>query len=709
LTKDLASSFRSAIEKGGLSFEVDCAPLSDPVYVDRDMWEKIVLNLLSNAFKFTFRGTIAVVLRTAPDCVELEVKDTGIGIPEPALARIFERFHRIAGARARTHEGTGIGLALVHDLVKLHGGTIEVTSRVEEGTTFKVSVPLGKDHLPAERIGVAETLTSTAIGAEPFIAEALRWIPATPGDEPSPPSERPDVLPRSDTTRGARVLVADDNADMRDYLARLLRKHWTVDAVANGAEALSLARERRPDLILTDVMMPGLDGFALLRALRDDTRTMSIPVVMLSARAGEESRIEGLRARADDYLVKPFSSKELLTRVATHLELGQLRRRVEVEIDSARRSAEAANRAKDEFLAMLGHELRNPLSPILTAVQLLRMRGGDTKEIAVIDRQVGHLVRLVDDLLDISRITRGKVELRKAQLELASAVVRGVEMASPLLEQRRQRLDLQIATQGLRVEGDADRLAQVVSNLLTNAAKYSEPDTTIHVVADRDGECARLSVRDEGVGIAPDMLDRIFDLFVQEKQSLDRSKGGLGLGLAIVKSLVQLHDGSVSAHSQGLGKGSEFIVDLPLATGAEEFEAMRPASRISLARGPAPAAGNSRILVVDDNVDAADTIAQILRDLGYEIRTAYDGPSALSIAKAFKPNVCLVDIGLPVMDGYELTQRLRDSADLPENARIVAITGYGQDVDRRRSVEAGFNDHLVKPVSLDVLTRALLN
>jgi signal transduction histidine kinase len=379
------------------------------------------------------------------------------------------------------------------------------------------------------------------------------------------------------------------------------------------------------------------------------------------------------------------------------------------EIESARRSAESANRAKDEFLAMLGHELRNPLSPIVTALQLLRMRGGESNEIAVIDRQVGHLLRLVDDLLDISRITRGKVELRKERVELAAVVVRGVEMASPLLEQRRQHLDLRIAPEGLLVEGDADRLAQVVSNLLTNAAKYSERDTTIHVAAGREGKCVRLRVRDEGVGIAPDMQERIFDLFVQEHQSLDRSKGGLGLGLAIVKSLVQLHNGTVSAHSQGVGEGSEFIVDLPLASGAEDVGAMRPANRFSLARIPGPEAGSNRVLVVDDNVDAADTLADILRDLGYEIRTAYDGPSALKVAKAFRPNVCLVDIGLPVMDGYELTQRLRDSADLPENARIVAITGYGQDVDRRRSIEAGFNDHLVKPVSLDVLTRAILN
>jgi signal transduction histidine kinase len=811
-------------------FDVDCPSLAEPVYVDREMWEKIVLNLLSNAFKFTFEGTIAIALRAVGDHVELTVKDTGTGIPAHELPRVFERFHRIEGVRARTHEGSGIGLALVHDLARLHGGNIEVSSQVGTGTTFKVSIPFGSAHLPAERLAATPPSASSADGAEPFVAEALRWLPGEPDDLAPPERLTARVLPKA-----ARVLVADDNRDMRDYVTRLLRQRFTVEAVSDGAQALTVARDRPPDLVLTDVMMPNLDGFGLLRELRADPCTSSIPVIMLSARAGEESRIEGLKAGADDYLAKPFSAKELLTRVATHLDLGALRRRAEAErarlhrflmtapfaivwlegpdnrvvlsnpkfreivggrditgktlregmpelagqpvmgvlgrvyeggasfsshklpapierdgqvverwfdlvldplrdergevegilccgvevtadvlarreIDLARRSAEEANRAKDEFMAMLGHELRNPLSPILTAVQLMQMRGREPHEVAVIERQVGHLVRLVDDLLDISRITRGKVELRKQRVELATVIVRGVEMASPLLEQRRQGLDLEVPPDGLLVDGDPDRLAQVVSNLLTNAAKYSEVGTTIHINAERAGESARLRVRDEGAGIAPEMLNRIFDLFVQQPQSLDRSKGGLGLGLAIVRSLVELHGGRVSASSGGLGKGSEFTVDLPLASGRESRDeppsARRGASSKSRARREPP---KEHILVVDDNVDAAESIADFLRELGYGIAIAHDGPSALSIAKTFRPDICLVDIGLPVMDGYELARRLRASGDLPEGARIIALTGYGQDADRQRSTEAGFDVHLVKPVSLDVLTRTVVN
>jgi PAS domain S-box-containing protein len=380
------------------------------------------------------------------------------------------------------------------------------------------------------------------------------------------------------------------------------------------------------------------------------------------------------------------------------------------EMDRLRGVAEAATRAKDEFLAMLGHELRNPMSPILTAVQLMRLRGKGSHEVEIIDRQLRHLVRLVDDLLDVSRITRGKIELRRERVELASVALRGLEMTSPLLEQRRQAVHFDVPTEGLIVDGDADRLSQVVSNLITNASKYSEPGTRIRISARRAENVVRLHVVDQGIGIAHEMLERVFDIFVQQQQSLDRSKGGLGLGLTIVRSLVSLHGGTVEARSDGPGHGSEFVVTLPLAPGRDEFE------RVPTRRSP-PAIGaghptleeSRRILVVDDNQDAAQSIAQVLVELGYEVHVAHDGPTALNVAHRCRPNICLVDIGLPVMDGYELARRLRESRDLPEGARIVAVTGYGQDADRRRAHEAGFHAHVVKPVNLDVLTSVVAN
>ncbi|SFT91438.1 anti-anti-sigma factor [Geodermatophilus amargosae] len=322
-TAELASVFRSAVDRAGLRLTVDCPPLSQPVHVDRDMWEKVVLNLLSNALKFTFEGGITVRLRQGEDAAVLTVADTGTGIPAAELPRLFERFTRVSGARSRSGEGSGIGLAMVEELVGLHGGSVEVQSAPDVGTTFTVTVPLGTAHLPADRLApaVAEP-PAISPGATPFVAEALRWLPSAGDDAPA-------AAPGSQGSRAGRVLVADDNADVRDYVVRLLAPVHEVRAVADGQAALEAALADPPDLVVSDVMMPRLDGVQLLAALRADARTSRVPVVLLSARAGQESAVEGLAAGADDYLVKPFSAQELLARVDAHLQLGRARREAE--------------------------------------------------------------------------------------------------------------------------------------------------------------------------------------------------------------------------------------------------------------------------------------------------------------------------------------------------------------------------------------------
>ncbi|MBA3553599.1 MAG: response regulator, partial [Gemmatimonadales bacterium] len=348
-TADLASAFRSAAERAGLELVVDTPAIPEPVYVDREMWEKVVLNLLSNAFKHTFEGRVQVSLRPAGASVELEVRDTGVGIATEQLPHLFERFHRVPNARSRTHEGTGIGLALVRELVKLHGGEVRVWSAEGTGSAFTVAIPRGSRHLPSDRVGVGRNHASTALGATPFVAEMLRWLPdashATLAEADAGGAELIE-------TGGARILLADDNADMRDYVARLLRERgWTVQTVADGRAALEMARQHAPDLVLSDVMMPGLDGFALLRELRAGQNTSTVPVVLLSARAGEESRVEGMDAGADDYLVKPFSARELLARVGAQLTLARLRRE-HAEREQALRSQAEALQEQDQFLRL---------------------------------------------------------------------------------------------------------------------------------------------------------------------------------------------------------------------------------------------------------------------------------------------------------------------------------------------------------------------
>ena len=372
--------------------------------------------------------------------------------------------------------------------------------------------------------------------------------------------------------------------------------------------------------------------------------------------------------------------------------------RAEQERSAAVERAHAADRRRDEFLAMLGHELRNPLAPIVTALALMERRAPTAQqhERAVIRRQVEHLTRLVDDLLDVSRITRGKIQLNRQVVEIRGVLARAVETVSPLLEKRRHHLTFDVAAEGLPVDADAMRLSQVFQNLLTNAAKYSDSGSEIRLSAAAHGDEVVVEVKDRGIGIAPDLLPRLFQQFVQGERAIDRAEGGLGLGLTIVDSLLELHGGSISAHSDGLGHGSTFVVTLPRALEAS------PLAAPPLQAVPRTHSEPRRVLIVDDNVDAAQMLEELVRDLGHEPRVVHDALSALDLAGSFKPAIALLDLGLPVMDGFELARKLRATFD-PAVLRLIAVTGYGQDSDRAKAKEAGFDHHLVKPVDLTVL------
>lgn len=358
-TTDLASVFRSTIEQAGMRLVIECPPLPEAVYVDREMWEKILFNLLSNAFKFTFKGEISVSLQWKTNHVELAVRDTGIGIPAAELPHLFERFHRVKGAQGRSFEGSGIGLSLVQELVKLHQGTIEVTSVEGCGTRFTLSIPTGTAHLPSERISASRALASTALGANSYLEEALRWLPQESTEFSGLSAEfRAEASLQRSTSKSqsagtARIVLADDNVDMRDYVQRLLSQQYEVEAVPDGMAALAAIHEQVPDLVLTDVMMPNLDGFGLLQALRSQPQTREVPIILLSARAGEEARIEGLEAGADDYLTKPFSARELLVRVEAILKLAQLRREATQREQALRLEAQAAQQQVETILSSI--------------------------------------------------------------------------------------------------------------------------------------------------------------------------------------------------------------------------------------------------------------------------------------------------------------------------------------------------------------------
>ncbi|MFN2646739.1 MAG: ATP-binding protein [Burkholderiales bacterium] len=1227
LTSDLASNFRSACERAGLALEVDCPVGFEPAYIDREMWEKIVLNLLSNAFKFTLEGAIRVRLREAADRFHLVVSDTGTGIPAAELPHMFERFHRVEGARGRSHEGSGIGLALVHELVKLHGGTIGVESEPGRGSSFIVSLPKGARHLPADRIRAERTAASTALRAGAYVAEALSWLPD---------AEELELAPG----RGAaRVLLADDNADLRHYVERLLHEQYEVEAVADGQAALAAARAQPPDIVISDIMMPGLDGFALLRALRGDERLRTVPVILLSARAGEEARAEGLGRGADDYLVKPFSARELLVRVEALLRSAAVRREAEAEIRAseerlraivettpecvkvvaadgtllqmnasglamvgapgaeavigksiydviapedrerfrafneaicrgergglefdivglngarrhmethaapldqadgsiaqlaitrdvterrrverelaeaaefnrsiiessrdcikvldtearllymsengqrllciadirqflgkcwidfwqgeyreaaaaavraalaggssnfvgflrcldgtdrwfdvmvtpilgadgkparllsvsrdvserkraeerlrrsereltdffetaaiglhwvgpdgtilranpaelemlgygaeeyigrniaefhadapviedilarltrgevlreyparmrcqdgslrdvlinssvlfedgkflhtrcfttdvtARRRAEAglatrarqqhaiarlgeralserelqplfdyttaaiaetleieycnilelspsrrelvlragvgterslvgtatipvdagtqaaytlardapvivsdihretrfatpmfidagvqsgmscvirgmegepwgvlgaharrrmdftdddiafllsasnilsqairrhraeqavkeSDRRKDEFLATLAHELRNPLAPLRNALDILRLSGNRDAGVRqireIMDRQVHHLVRLVDDLLEMSRISRGALELRREPIEAAAIVRNALETSEPLIRSRGHQIALKLHDGELWFDGDPVRLAQILANLLNNAAKYTDPGGHITVSVESLGDRVGFRVKDDGRGIEPQALPRLFEMFNRGAGPDRAGHDGLGIGLALSRRLAEMHGGSLVGRSDGPGTGAEFVLTVPVA-------AARQATQPALEARGAPRIAPRRILVVDDNGDAAEGLSMVLKFLGADVHVARDGQEALQAVQAYDPAVVFLDIGMPGMDGYEVARRIRARRGARQPA-IVALTGWGQAEDRRRAREAGFDHHIVKPAEMDALQTLL--
>jgi len=831
-TRDLASVFRSAVERAGLSLELHLEPLASPVYVDHDMWEKVVFNLLSNALKFTFTGAIEVSLSNSEGAAILTVRDSGVGIPAAELPFLFDRFHRVQNTRGRTQEGTGIGLALIRELVKLHGGSVEIASVESEGTTFTIMVPFGDAHLPPEQVTRAPRGASTAIRADAFVSDAERWLPES-------------AVSRGGSPAGstARILLADDNADMRDYVARLLRERWTVEAVPDGATALASIRERPPDLVLTDLMMPGLSGFELLQQLRADPRYRAIPVIFLSARAGEEARVEGLQAGADDYLAKPFSARELLARVTTHLELSRLRREGErarlrmheqfmqapvavavvlgprflfelanppyeemvgrrglagktlrqvfpelpddapvlrmlqsvyetgepfhaeeflVQLDRgrngvlvdtyfmfttqalrneaghiegsitvavevteqvrARRQVESQateldrlNRSKDEFLATLSHELRTPLTSILGWARLLRMEERDEEMrrtgLESIDASARIQARLIDDVLDLSRITTGKVYVAREAVNLADVAAEAIEGVRLAAAAKNIGLDATFPAHRdvARTLGDASRLRQIIWNLLTNAIKFTPEGGHVRLTVEESATSVSLTVEDSGIGIPADFVAHVFEPFRQADSSATRSYGGLGLGLSIVRHLTELHGGRVTAASAGQGQGATFRVELPLLK-EQPVNGGRPAA---LAGPPAENVDRTvvdlrgvSVLVVDDQEAVSAYFSATLRRTGADVRAATSVKEGIAAVETRLPDVVLCDIAMPNEDGFAFLSWMQ-ARPVTRRIPVLAVTAFGRPEDEEATTAAGFRGYIRKPVDPVMLAESV--
>ena len=497
------------------------------------------------------------------------MRDTGSGIPAEERPHIFERFHRVEGTRGRTQEGTGIGLALVQELVKLHRGEIsfESNSVPPIGTAFRVRIPRGSaDPSPGAKLG-AERSRARAGVSRAYVEEAMRWVPDPSGSAPPRSAQGANSATAKSRGTGSRILLADDNADMREYVTRLLKPDYDVEAVGDGRAALASVRAQPPDLVLADVMMPALDGFGLLKALREDPSTREVPVVLLSARAGEEARVDGMRAGADDYLVKPFSARELLARVDAHVRMARLRRAAAERERALRHAAEDANRVKATFLATMSHELRTPLNAILGYTDLLdaeiagSLTDGQKAQLQRIHLASRHLLQMIEEILTFSRIEAGREEVHLETIDVAELSVETCRLVEPLAVQKALAFQYEGPGKPLVVNTDAGKVRQILLNLLSNAIKFTERGGISLRVARADREIA-FEVRDSGVGIEPDQLERIFEAFQQASSTGPRRHGGTGLGLTVSRELARLLGGDIAVTSSPQ-QGSTFTLRIP--------------------------------------------------------------------------------------------------------------------------------------------------
>jgi signal transduction histidine kinase len=511
----------------------------------------------------------------------------------------------------------------------------------------------------------------------------------------------------------ANILIVDDLPEKLLVFETILGGLGeNLVMVRSGSEALAEVLKRDFAVILLDVNMPDIDGLETAEYIRKYKKSAHTPIIFITAYADEMQTAKGYSLGAVDYILSPIQPEVLRSKVRVFVELYRLQAQARIMADerlaleraeTARKAAEEANQLKDEFIAMLSHELRNPLAPIRTAVEVIRRIAPADPKLTVatdmIDRQVAHLVRLVDDLLDMARLSRGRITLKKEHLELDKVIVHGLDSVRPLIEARRQTLDLSLPSAPVWISGDAVRLGQVVTNLVNNASKYTPEGGHIAVHATAERGQALLVVRDTGVGIEPQLLPRIFELFVQGQRSLDRSEGGMGIGLALARQLVELHQGEIEAYSEGSGKGAVFTVRLPCINSVVKGDTAPAPSY-----GVAP--GGRRVLVVDDNADAAQSLAMLLQLAGHEVRVVTDALKVIPACAEFVPHVAILDIGLPTLDGYQLARELRRRQGGAQLS-LIALTGYGQQQDRDRAREAGFDHYFIKPVDPEKLQAVL--
>jgi signal transduction histidine kinase len=697
LTRRTTSLFESVAGERRVALTVE-APDVLPILGDAAKLERVLLNLLSNAMKFVpDGGRVRVAVETDASRVVLVVEDDGPGIPDVLREVVFEPFRRGDDDTTRRFGGTGLGLTIAKEIVERHGGLIVVGDGIDGGARFTVELPHAA--VPYEPAAAARPPADRAAPDE-VVRQTIAELRAPSG---------PGAATEGDGAHGL-VLVIEDNVEMSRFLADCLRGDYRVATASDGREGLEQALALKPDCILTDVMMPVMGGEALVRALCARRELEGIPIVVLTAKADEELRVHLLREGVQDYLTKPVVPEELHARVRNIVTLKRTRDVLQGAVSSQSRDLAtladqlaAASRTKDEFLAVLSHELRTPLTAILTWSMLLREPGVDAatleRGLRTIERNSKLQARVIDDLLDVSRVIMGKLRLSLRPVAVKPVVHAAIDSLRPAADAKGIRLAAVVDAEPVMVSGDPERLQQVVWNLVSNAIKFTARGGRIEIRLGQDGEHVRLVVTDDGAGIDPAMLPRLFDRFWQADSSTTRAHGGLGLGLAVVRHLVELHGGTVRAQSEGEGRGATFTVTLPAL--AVHARANDPPHDVDETRSwePALRLQGLRVLVVDDDQDTCETLGAVLEAAGAEVRTCISASQALAAIDAWVPDLIVSDIAMPGDDGYTLIRRIR-ARKSEEGGRMlaVALTAYNRSEDRVKALSAGFHVHVGKPI-----------
>lgn len=704
MARTVAGMFESLVSERGIQVEIQTAgdALAE---VDGEKVQRVFMNLLSNAFKYApDRSMVRLVLTGEGGQLTLTVEDAGPGVPAELREDIFERFHQGDRETQRRYGGTGLGLSIVKEFVDMHGGSITAGESALGGALFRVLLP--------RRAPVGTEISGSPWASADTVLQRMIQTQAVE------PSMRPTAAESANDGNRAEVLVVEDNRDMRDFICRILEPEAHTRAVENGRVALQAMEERMPDLVLTDMMIPEMTGDELLTELRQSERLRDLPVVLLTAKADDELKLNLLRDGAQDYVMKPFSVDELRARVRNQLQTKRtrdvLRQALDTrsedlasmvgELAAARQAAETANAAKDNFLAVLSHELRTPLTPALAATSALISAPpsdpGVLREfLAVIRRNIELEARLVDDLLDVTRIHRDKLRIQPVPLELNAVLRDALSMAAPMLREKQIAAVVDLVSGPAVVRGDAARLAQVFSNLLTNAAKFTPEGGQVTIRSEILEARVRVTVVDTGLGISPDVLPNIFEPFRQGEVAKARRFGGLGLGLSIAKGLIEAHGGTIVAHSDGPGLGAKFTVELSvLKPAALDDEGKTPGMKYL---APQTAL---RVLLVEDHEDTRRILVSLISHWGHTVTAASTVTQACESLEKGTFDLLLSDIGLPDGSGFDVVARLRQTSRIP----AVAMSGYGMESDLAQTHAAGFNEHIVKPVSAETL-RAMLD